>query len=334
MNPQKPIPNLSQLSTSLMANHANQPEVEQIINEIHQHFADLTSISGYDQEIKHLAAVPTSKGMALSLNHAAQCLLDYKRTVQFLRGTVAAIKDKQQQYPNQCIHIFYAGCGPYAPFVTLVAPLFEPEAVQFSLLEINQESLETARKLIVSLGLAPYIQHYYNADATTFKIPAPETYHILFSETLDALLYRESYVPILWNMLPQLSENTTLIPENVVIQLNASTNASDTTNEGISNVEQYAGCIFDVRQTLLAYKEVDSLPIQFPSFKFKLTKKPAISHLIIDTEVYIYGAFKLTRGASSLTLPFNMELPNPLTQENIIFNYHLTPQVELKCQFE
>ena len=35
--------------------------------------------------------------MALGLTHAAQCLLDYKRTEKLLKGIVKAIKDVQQK---------------------------------------------------------------------------------------------------------------------------------------------------------------------------------------------------------------------------------------------
>ena len=51
----------------------------------------------------------------------------------FLKAMVMAIKEKQQKHPDKTINIFYAGCGPYAPFVTLIAPLFSPKKIQFSL---------------------------------------------------------------------------------------------------------------------------------------------------------------------------------------------------------
>ena len=76
-----------------------------------------------------------------------------------------------------------------------------------------------AKRLIDSLELNDYVQEIYLADAVTFKIPNPDTIHIVISETLDALLYRECYVPILFNLLPQLGKDITLIPENVLIDL-------------------------------------------------------------------------------------------------------------------
>ncbi|WP_103865052.1 hypothetical protein [Aquimarina sp. I32.4] len=130
------IDDIKKLAESLLENSYNQIEVEKIINQIHVHFQEITKITGFDFNIEHLAAVPTEKGKALGLNYAAQCLLDYKRTTRFLKAIVYAIRDKQKVYPNELINVFYAGCGPYAPFVTLVAYFFDPREVQFSLLEI------------------------------------------------------------------------------------------------------------------------------------------------------------------------------------------------------
>jgi len=211
---------IKQLSTILLENQSNLSKTQETIDEIHKHFLEITNISNIDKGFQNISAVPTASGMAISLNHAAACLIDYQRTTKFLKGMVSLIREKQQQHPNEIINIFYAGCGPYAPFVTLVAPLFDPKEIQFAVLEINAASIKLAEKLINELGLSEYINTYHTADAVTFQIPDAKKYHILFSETLDALLYRESYVPILWNMLPQLSENCAVIPNNVIIQAN------------------------------------------------------------------------------------------------------------------
>ena len=57
--------------------------------------------------------------------------------LMFLKAMVMAIKEKQQKHPDKTINIFYAGCGPYAPFVTLIAPLFSPKKIQFSLVHLQ-----------------------------------------------------------------------------------------------------------------------------------------------------------------------------------------------------
>lgn len=332
MNSKKKCFDIKKLVSILINNETNQTEVVHLIQEIHKHFQDITNISGYDTQIKHLAAVPTTRGMALSLNHAAQCLLDYKRTAKFLKGIVSAVREKQQNHPGQIIRILYAGCGPYAPFVTLIAPLFKTDEVQFSLLEINNDSLDSAKKLIIALEQTSYIQAYHLADAVTFKIPSPDTFDILISETLDALLYRESYVPILFNMLPQLSDEIILIPDNVIIKTTWLKNQRNN-SEKIEFQELDTNKILDVRQSVALYNENPTpIPIQLPSKRIK--QEATHTHLLIDTEVYIYDDLILKRGESSLTIPYEMNLENPLKSKDIIFTYHLEPQVELKYELQ
>ncbi|MHA7057188.1 SAM-dependent methyltransferase [Aquimarina sp. M1] len=324
MNLLKPIPNIKKLTNQLLKKDSTHEDNVNIINEIHEYFNQITTISGYDMEFNHLAAVPTASGMALSLNHAAQCLLDYKRTVIFLKGLVKAIKDAQNDNPNETIQIFYAGCGPYAPFVTLVAPLFETSEVQFSVLEINKDSLDFAKKLIEKLSLIDYIKDYYQADAVTFSIPESKSFHILFSETLDALLFRESYVPILANMLPQLSSDIILIPNNVLLKVDLLSNDKDTT-EVITKI------VFDTRHSVGSLEK--ELPQDFPSETVKLDSTKNNDRIIIDTEVHIYDNLRLTRGESSLTIPFEINLKNSLLHKNISFTYQLKPQVGLIYEF-
>ncbi|WP_299439496.1 phytanoyl-CoA dioxygenase [uncultured Aquimarina sp.] len=321
-----PKPNIKKLTTQLLKEDISDEESITIINEIHGYFNEITSISGYDMEFKHLAAVPTASGMALSLNHAAQCLLDYKRTSKFLRGIVKAIKDIQKGKPNETVNIFYAGCGPYAPFINLVAPLFDQSEVQFSVLEINKDSLDFAKKLITELGLSDYIKEYYLADAVTFTIPNPDTFHILYSETLDALLFRESYVPILANMLPQLSSDVTLIPTNVLLKVDV---ISNNINDASSDITTQT--IFDTREAIASI-EIE-LPQELPSKEVIFDATKNNESIIIDTEVHIYEHLRLTRGESSLTIPYEIALENPLPYQSMSFAYQLKPQVGLKYEF-
>jgi len=316
INPQQ----LKSLSVKLLNKEIVDLDAQEIINEINSCFQNLTGIYGKDVDLEHLACLPGETGQALSLNHAAECLLDYKRTTKFLRGFVQSIKDKQKEFPQETIHIFYAGCGPFAPFVTMVAPLFQSEEVQFSLLEINPKSLDTAKELIQKLDLENYVQEYHLADAITFKIPNPEKYHILFSETLDALLHRECYVPILWNLLPQVSKETTIVPENVVIKLNFKVNDEET----------FGATVFDTRKVLASTKKRNSLPEQFLSTFVSLKNADQYYSIVLDTEVQIYKDFVLTRSESSLTLALEIPIHKPIIDKGVEFTYYLKPQPSLQ----
>lgn len=330
MTKNKTVNHLKKLVTSLLEAPENKVIVESILNEIHTHFKEITKITGFDIKIEHLAAVPTAKGKALGLNHAAQCLLDYKRTVKFLQGVFLAIKEKQKLQPGKTITFFYAGCGPYAPFVTLIAPFFSAEEVQFTLLEINKNSLEAAKKLINYLELNNHIKEYYLADAVTFVVPNATKFDILFSETLDALLYRECYVPILFNLLPQFSNNVTLIPENVILNLKLIYN-SDVKE---SDKEQNIDTILDVRKTISAHKKEENTPLQLPDKKVDLTSLSINQNasFLIETQVLVYKNIWLNRNESSLTLPLEIKLDYPISKSQIIFTYYMDPEIELKCK--
>ena len=240
------ISSIKNFTTSVIEDSIDHAEAEKSIKEIHAHFQQITEISGFDNSIQHMAAVPAAKGKALGLNFAAQCLLDFKRTTKFLKAIVSAILEKQKNQPGELIKVFYAGCGPYAPFVSLVAPYFKPEEVQFSVLEINRNSVESAKKLTKALNLNAYIKEFFIADAITFKVPEANSFDILISETLDALLYRECYVPILFNLLHQFNENIILIPENVIINLTL----TNDTKEQSERQEYDFGSILNVRESL------------------------------------------------------------------------------------
>jgi hypothetical protein len=318
------------LATSLLANAANPMEAERIINEIHVCFKEITEITGYDQKLEHLAAVPTANGKALGLNHAAQCLLDYKRTTKFLSGVVAAIREKQVENPGETIKVFYAGCGPYAPFVTLVAPLFTPEEVQFSILEINERSLKSAVKLIDDLGYSAHLEKQYLADAVAFEVPDAASYHLLFSETLDALLYRECYVPILMNLLPQFSPSVALIPENV--QISAKLQAAP----GSDLPEEDFGLVIDVRESVTAQNGNRSIPMKLPEVNIGFGKYTMTDYqnILLETRVHVYQNIWLETNESSLTLSLKMELEQPFNYRAMVFTYLLEPGIELTIRLE
>lgn len=320
---------IKELSTTILNNQSDFTTIKDTIDEIHKHYLETTSIGDYKEGIQHNAAVPTAGGMALSLNHAAACLLDYRRTAKFLDGMVALIREKQQQHPNEIINIFYAGCGPYAPFVTLVAPLFEASEVQFTILEINAASIKMAEKLVESLDLKSYVSEFHNTDAVTFQIPDAKKYHIFFSETLDALLYRESYVPILWNMLPQISENCTVIPNNVIVQANLTFPQK---KDEETRREKEAATIINVREAVKINDGNQQLPESFAATTINLESDEQYYSMIIDTKVHIYNDIWLHRNESSLSIPLEMEIAYPLDAPNVTLYYQLKPSVELKLQ--
>ena len=322
---------ITSLGNSIIKENLDQENLKKTIDSIHQQFHEANDISGYDTKMEYLAAIPAQRGKALGLNHAAQCLLDYHRTEKFVKAIITAILEKQKTNPNKQISIFYAGCGPYAPLFTLVAPLFSPNEIQFELLEINPSSVEAARKLIEHLDLTAYLTKIHTADAITFHLEEPEKIDILISETLDCMLFRECYVPILANLVPQLQEDTLVIPGNVVINLSFLTNSIKETNYQ----EEIYGSIMDVKDVL---KEYTDQPLPSRVMNFKVDLKPynmaQFDRILIDTRVQVLNDIWLHRGHSSLTIPFEIPLEQPFNFRYLNFDYYIDPEIELKCSVE
>ena len=328
MTPINLVADFKALSKALLREDLPHAEAVEIINKLHSYLFELTDISGNNMVIQNLAAVPTASGMALGLNHAAQCLLDYNRTIKILKGMMAAIKDAQSEFPDETINIFYAGCGPYAPFAAMIAPLFSPSELQFSLLEINKPSLDSAKRLVKGLSLEAYIKDYHLADAVTFSIPNASSFHILYSETLDALLFRECYVPILANLLPQLSDTVKLLPNNVVLTADLFPINGNIASDMLETVT-----LFDTREVLAAANTALPDIISASKIPLKPGEPHAVSRLMIDTHVQIYKDIALTRGESSLTLPYEMLIAPDTDFETLDFYYQLQPKIELIHKF-
>ncbi len=290
-------------------------QVKTNINEICYIYEDITGNSGRNTESEYVTNVPTAVGVSLSFNHAASCITDYKRTHKLLKGIVQAIRDKQEENPGETIQVFYAGCGPFALFMTIVAPLFDPKEVQFTLLEVNKKSIEVAKNVVAKLELESYLNECYTADAIMFDVPNPEKYHILFSETLDSLLNRECYVPILWNLLPQFNEDIAVIPENVQITVNY--------KKGEEEVPFVTA--FDTREVLKETPKTDLLPQSFEIKSFSLKDAPKYDSIVLDTLVTIYKDYKLYRSESSISLALEVPIKKPVEHEFVEFVYQLKP---------
>ena len=331
-------PDIKTLVSPLLNEQLAEEQVKEIITAIHKIYDDFTGITGYAPDDNFQEQIHAKHGKAISINQAARCLFDHRRTAQFFRAMIQVIRDKQELYPATTIQILYAGCGPYAPFLTMIAPLFQPEEVQFTLLEINKLSLVKAKQLTKSLGLEDYVKDYRHADAVTYKLPEGEHYHILFTETLDAALRRECFVPILLNLLPQLDTSTTLIPENVILdaslikQEDLPKGDDDIRDIGITYPERPIGEIFNVKEVLKPYLEKGEHPVQFPTKQFKIDDWESFDYLIIYTRVQVYKNFWLTRGEGFLGEPQLSETLRVIYKKDIRFTYYLEPDVEMEIE--
>ena len=165
------------------------------------------------------ADIMLPSGKAIAPRWAAACLLDFARTATFLRGTEAALCAALARFPQRPIEMLYAGCGPFAPFALLLATRFRPEQVRVTLLEVNPRSLEYARGLFETFGLAAIVRAYVCADATTYVWPRELPLHIVLVETMQRALEKEPQAAVSLNLAPQLCDGGILVPERIAVDL-------------------------------------------------------------------------------------------------------------------
>lgn len=310
---------------------------EAIIDRLHERYAEMALVSGFDGADAWKNDVQASSGMAISVNEAARCLLDYRRTGQFFRGIYRAIHDARKKYPGETIEVLYAGCGPYAPFFTMVASLFSPQEVQFTLVEINGESLQVAKKLIHNMGLDPYLRECFEADATLLRLPEPLRYHILFSETMDAALEREPIISIFLNLLPQLREEIFVIPRNVIVE-GVFYREQDLSRgyDGLwdlNNKDHYTpiGVIMDMNEALSTYLSLSPPPDDniFHEMQLSLPDAAYRDYFALVTTVEIWDGLMLYKNDSDITDLRVRAFSDVPECEYINFEYALTEEPQM-----
>ncbi|MNK29740.1 hypothetical protein D3C87_481420 [compost metagenome] len=165
-------------------------------------------------------------GDAIGTFWAAFCVKEIFRTQRFCRGLYLAIKDKLAQKEGP-VQVLYAGTGPFAALALPVMIQFSPEEVQFSLLEINQNSYNKLLDVIAAFGLERYIKRIEIADATTYVLPDKEI-DIVLSETLNRALITEPQVFIMLNIASQLGPDVVYLPQEIKVNLSTKTRSEKT----------------------------------------------------------------------------------------------------------
>jgi hypothetical protein len=144
-------------------------------------------------------------------------VLDSARTTKFLRGVRTAIDEAQRRFPGQTIHLFYAGCGPFAPLLLPLATVLTPGQVQFTLADVHPRSLQHAQRIVEALNLSAFVREYLVCDATVYDHGQGPPIHILVIEAMQRALANEPQVALTMNLVPQMSPSGILIPERITL---------------------------------------------------------------------------------------------------------------------
>ncbi|MFY0631757.1 MAG: hypothetical protein JXR05_15435 [Flavobacteriaceae bacterium] len=157
-------------------------------------------------------------GIALCPTFAALCVVDLMRTRQFIRGVFKAVKEVRSQ-KNTPVKVFYAGTGPFATLILPLLTKYSPQELQLTLLEVNEKTGEYLKSTIKELEIESYIEKIISEDASKYKIAKTQEVDILISETMQHGLVKEQQVPIMLNLVNQLSKDVIIIPNNIKLDL-------------------------------------------------------------------------------------------------------------------
>ena len=304
------------------------------IHSLHEALYSITGILRFRGDIQEGTDTFLPHGAAISPVQAAECLFDPMRTSRYFQGVYAALSDLKQRFPGQRINILYAGCGPYCLLILLVLTRFQCDDVSITLLDIHQESLDAAKKIVEAFGSDGFIDEYVCADATAYQYPVTRPLHLVITETMKAALVREPQVAICAWLAPQLCEGGVLMPESVTVEAyfqNWQMELDRMQHGGAPRGRVNLGTVFEVnKDTAISLRE------QFPesSDKGDLTIQcPTIAipdyegeydTFYLYTTIRVFGDIVLTHNQSQLNIPLAMNAKTVLrTGDRIEFAYRM-----------
>ena len=176
----------------------------------------------------------TANGLALSPTMASMCVDDFVRTIEFLRGTHAAIVDLRKQIDRRPVRILYVGCGPHATLALPLMTVFSCNEAVFTLLDIHPESIRSAKSNVERLGLVDSVADFETVDAAAFCIRPDKPPDVILLEVMQACLESEPQVAITRHLLRQ-APLAVLVPEEVRVNLELMDPSREFLNTGLES---------------------------------------------------------------------------------------------------
>jgi predicted RNA methylase len=289
-----------------------------------QNFKKLAlELSGFDMEDENSRKdLYFENGKAIGATWAALCIDDFMRTKYFIKGLCSAI-DALLAKKEGPIHILYAGTGPFATLILPALAIYSKNEIQCTLLEINAISLESAKRVISTLGYDEYVLSYQNEDATKYTVDNTIPIDIVLSETMQCGLTKEQQVPIVINIMKQLKKETILIPEMIAVDLclmnyQKFKNRHDKTPESdycivldrlieinSKKINDYAPKLEHSNTTMLFPEKLTTIHPKHTEFFKDLT---------LITRITVFGKEKILINESGLTLPIRIKKFSELSE--------------------
>jgi predicted GNAT superfamily acetyltransferase len=289
----------------LLAAHSYPGEQLEATHALREVFIDASGVDDQPGEPTTLES-----GLAISPGEAARRLVDFSRTLVFLRGIREAIEEARQWFGGERVRVLYAGCGPWAPLALPLCTEFLPDEVGFILVDVHGRSIEAVRRLVDALGLGDYILDTVQADATRLTLEEPV--HVVVAETMQQALTKEPQLAVTAHLAGQLARGGVFIPEAVRVEATATdlerefvTAPDGAGPDGSGRLRREIGTLMeltaDSAAALVAGAEGGHLaPVRLPVPPLPST---GVFHLMLRTHLTVYGDHRLDDYQSGLTYP-------------------------------
>jgi hypothetical protein len=293
---------------------------------LYQLFRDITGLHESTADPRDLSAISLPAGSAISPLDAGRCLLDLRRTIVYLRGVYGAIREAQQRFPKQVVHVLYAGCGPFAPLCLPLLPLLAGQAVHFTLVDAHARAVESVEAILTALQLEGKNVDCLVCDATHYRNPDYRPLHVVVSETMQQALEKEPQVAILVNMAPQLTAGGLMVPERIAVDavltdLSQELGGNDVVPKPWSG-RIPLGRILDIDRERASAWAAAGVSSHLPSPRVALPSAVAPQYsLVLATTIRTFGAHVLREYESGLTCPLIVNGWH--AGEEVEFIYHL-----------
>ena len=273
-------------------------------------------------------------GIALSPEHAKDCLEDYIRTARFIKGIFKGIQSAISIFKTK-INVLYAGTGPLATLIIPLLPFFKSSDISIIFVDIHEESIKSVKKIIQYLGFEAYVNEFCVEDATKFKIKEGAQLHVAITETMDKALTKEPQVAITQNLTTQLLKNGILIPEKIEISTRKSFFAKEKSFGIISNKEEeYINP--EKKEFLFSITKNTSYPensYSFESDPMSIAKNiEDAPDVCIYTKIKVFDNVCINEGESLITNPYCVQSLYSFTEEKykLIYTSNFMGEWKLK----
>jgi predicted RNA methylase len=267
--------------------------------------------------------IVTASGKAIGPTYASSCIDDVFRTYKFICGIFKAVEELRKNGVKK-VHIAYAGTGPFAALVLPLTTVFSEDEITFTLIEINPKSLELLKQTLNAFNLNGYVKKIHLEDATLLQLPDGDTIDMLVVEAMTNALKSEHQVAICYNIVPQLRDDSILIPQEINLNLLA-IDAEKLKQHKLSLDSEICyyeklGKLFTLNKATIQ-EHAEEVKSNFPTHQFPIQEtvlpeylNEEFTELSIETFIQVYGPVNLSIDESGLTVLCKLYEINPMKE--------------------